>query len=220
MSSHNPQNTFLSLPPKARFRIYEYIFVCKPAEPQIIPHCRPAAGPSIAPNLLRTCKQIRSEASSVLYSKNDFLIAEPEQDFEWLIQIGRDNIKLLNSVRIFPCAVYSTEDTFFSSAKESRVWYKLLDLLAREATGLRRVFIYWDAEPSMNHFGAGRDLRFVRELAKIQGLESMVVDGCYGVHWPRYLTEKMGVPVLEEHYNQSSLQHRRRFQRGTENLVP
>lgn len=217
MSSHNSQITFLSLPPKARFRIYEYIFICKP---QIIPDCRPAAGPSIVPSLLRTCKQIRSEASSVLYSKNDFLIAMPELDFEWLIQIGRDNIKLLNSIRIFPHAVYSTENTLFSSDKESSFWYKVLDLLARKATGLRRVYIFWDAEPSWGHCGAGRDLRFVRELAKIQGLESMVVGGCYGVHWPRYLTEKMGVPVLEKQDDQFSLQRLRRFQRGTEHLIP
>lgn len=217
MSPHNSRITFLSLPLKARFRIYEYIFICKP---QIVPHCRPAAGPLIAPNLLRTCKQIRSEATSVLYSKNTFLIAEPEQNFEWLVQIGRDNINLLKSIRIFVHAVYSTKNTLFSSAIDSVSWYKVLDLLARKASGLRHVYIFWDAEPSMFHFGAGKDLRFVRELAKIQGLKSMVVGGDYGVHWPRYLTEMMGVPVLEEYDNQTLLQYRRDFQRGTENLIP
>ena len=68
----------------------------------------------------------------------------------------------------------------------------------------------------MGHYGAGMDLRFVRELAKISGLQSMVIDGFYAMHWPQYLTEKMGVPIQEEEPSQ----YRRMYQRGTENLVP
>ena len=67
---------------------------------------------------------------------------------------------------------------------------------------------------------AGEDLRFVRELAKIQGLRSMVLDGHYGMHWPRYLSEKMGVEVVEKLHDVDGLWGLRRFQKGTEDLIP
>ena len=72
----------------------------------------------------------------------------------------------------------------------------------------------------MYDYYVGMNLRFVRELAKIQGLQSMVVGGYYGVHWPRYLTEKMGVKVLEGETIEGRLQILRKFQQGTENLIP
>ena len=209
---------FLSLPPKTRLRIYEYVLVC---EPQLIPDYTPPANQPLTPSILRTCKQIHSEASPVLYSKNTFLVAEPDRILKWLIGIGRVNIKYLNSIRIFVHPVYYTKEIpFLHNANESAFWYKLLDQLAREATGLRHIYIFWDAEESWGHSGAGRDLRFVRELAKIQGLQSMAVGGYYAIHWPRYLAEKMGVPVQEEDLTQPFLQFLRKYQRGTENLLP
>ena len=72
----------------------------------------------------------------------------------------------------------------------------------------------------MYDYYVGMNLRFVRELAKIQGLQSMVGGGYYGVHWPRYLTEKMGVKVLEGETIEGRLQILRKFQQGTENLIP
>ena len=206
---------FLSLPPRARLRIYEYALV---SELQFIPHCRPATETPVIPSILRTCKQIHSEASRILYSKNTFLVSEPKRILEWFTQIGRVNIKHLNRIRIFPHAVYYTEDNpFRETATESSLWYKLLDRLAREATGLRHVYVYWDAEDTWFHHGAGKDLHFVRELAKIQRLESMVIKGYYAVHWPRFLADKMGVPIQEEgHMGQFF----RKYQRGTENLIP
>ena len=218
MPPQQPNFVFLSLPLKARLRIYEFIFIVKP---QVIPYCKPPAHHPITPAILRTCKQIHNEASPVLYSKNTFLIAEPERILKWFMQIGRANIKLLNNIRIFVDPVRrSTMDTFLGRASEISLWYKLLDQLAREATGLRHVFVYWDSEETWIFFGAGKDLRFVRELAKIRGLESMVVAGFYAVHWPRYLAEQMGVSVQEREYDASSLQYLRKFQQGTENLVP
>ena len=111
-------------------------------------------------------------------------------------------------------------DAFLGRTSEISLWYKLLDQLAREATGLRHIFVCWDSEEAWPFFGAGKDLRFVRELAKIRGLESMVVAGYYAVHWPRYLAEQMGVSVQERDNTAPSLQYLRKFQQGTENLVP
>ena len=214
MPPQQPDSVFLSLPLETRLRIYEYIFIGKP---QVVPYYKPPGPHPLPPAILRTCKQIHNEASPILYSKNTFLISSPEQILKWFIQIGRANIKLLSNIRIFVDPVNSMTDTAFGRASEFSLWYRLLDRLAREATGLRHVYIYWDAE---GLFGAGKDLRFVREVAKIQGLKSMVVAGFYAVHWPRYLAEHMGVSVQEEEGTASSLQCLRKYQRGTENLVP
>ena len=215
MPSQKPKFQFLSLPPEARLRINESVLVSKP---QVIPDRRPAADPPVAPPILRTCKRIHSEASPFLYSTNTFLIAEPERILKWFEQIGRTNIVHLKSVRIFVHGVYSTKEIpFLSIANTSLHWYKVLDRLAREATGSRHVYICWDAEESCGHHGAGKDVHFVRELAKIQGLQSMAIDGFYAMHWPRYLAEKMGV-LIKEDPSQSLLLHLRKYQRGMENL--
>ncbi len=215
MPPQTSQVGFLSLPSKARLRIYEYALV---SEPQVIPHLRSATQTPVTPSILRTCKQIRSEASRILYSKNTFLVSEPKRTLEWFTRIGRMNIKHLNSIRIFPHAVYYTKPMPpLRTTTEGPLWYKLLDQLAREATGLRHVYVYWDAQETCNHYGAGKDLRFVRELAKIRRLQSMVINRFYAVHWPRFLAEKMGVTVQER---DSTWQPLRKYQKGTENLIP
>ena len=64
-------------------------------------------------------------------------------------------------------------------------------------------------------------LRFVRKLAKIQGLKSMVVGGYYAMHWPQYLTKQMGVAVVETKYkDEARIRGLREFQQGTEDLIP
>ena len=206
---------FLSLPLKARLRIYELLLV---REQQAIPHCKPSFAPPAMPAILRTCKQVHKEASRVLYAENTFLVSNPKRILEWLTKIGRANIELLHRIRIFVDPVYSTEKNLFSGG-EALFWYKLLDKLARVATGLRHVWIYWDTY-EWPHLGAGKDLRFVRELAKIQGLQSMVIDGCYGAHWPSFLSEKMGVLVEEKTRDLSGSGWLKEYQMGTENLVP
>lgn len=215
MPPQTSQVDFLSLPSKARLRIFEYVLV---SEQQIIPHCRPAADPPVTPSILRTCKQIHSEASPILYSKNTFLVCEPKWIIEWFTKIGPVNIKHLNRIRIFVDPVYSTKEIpLLQTTTESSLWYKLLDRLAREATGLRHVYIYWDAEGTCGHYGVGKDLRFVQELAKIQRLRSMVINGFYAMHWPRYLARKMGMPIEEKGRTEPLL---REYQRGTEKLIP
>ena len=105
------------------------------------------------------------------------------------------------------------------SVKEAAFWCKVLNLLAREATRLRHLEVYWN--PSLQVGEAGKDLRFVRKLAKIQGLKSMVVGGYYAMHWPQYLTKKMGVAVVETDYkDEARIRGLREFQEGTEDLIP
>ena len=215
MPLQNQRSTFLLLPLELRLHIYEYLFLCKK---EIHPYCSgiPRAERSIPPSILRTCKQIRQEASPILYSKNAFSIACPQRIFPWLLKMGRANIKLLKTIDIWVNPVMRIDK---HSIKETAFWYKVLDLLAREATGLRHLGVYWN--PSLQAGEAGKDLRFVRKLAKIQGLKSMVVGGYYAMHWPQYLTKKMGVAVVETTYkDEARIRGLREFQQGTEDLIP
>jgi len=171
-----------------------------------------------APFILRTCKQIYNEAVPILYSGNTFMLSHPEHNLEWLDQIGPFNAKLLKHLRIFPHAVWCSEPVDWMGCRtESPFWCKILDQIARTATGLKYVYVFWDSEPSCGHFGAGRDLRFVRELAKFRGLQTLVISGFYAIHWPSYLTREIGVQVQEE---DPACYGFRNFQRGTENLIP
>lgn len=125
MPLQKSQATFLILPLELRLQIYEYIFLCKE---QINPYKnrKHRAERSLPPSILRTCKQIHQEASPILYSQNIFSISFPPQIFKWLTEIGRANIKLLNTVHI--CVIgHGSTDKF--SAKETAFWYKVLDLL-------------------------------------------------------------------------------------------
>ena len=208
--------TFLLLPLELRLQIYKYMFLCK--KPIMMDKNRQHRTERSLPlSVLRTCKQIHQEASPILYSQNIFALTWPDQICKWLTQIGRANIKLLKTIHILVLPKWNEEEEYF--ARTTGCWYKVLDLLAQEATGLRHILIYWSA--SFRPGDYGKDLRFVRELAKIQGLQSMVVDGFYGMHWPRYLTEKMGVTVVETNLiNKRSPLRMRIWQEGTEDLIP
>ena len=218
MSQQKSTIGFLSLPLTARLRIYDLALV---REPQILLQCKPVIeNLPISSNLLRTCKQICNEASPTLYSKNKFLVCEPELVHRWLLEIGPVNIKLLKSIRIWVEA--NLFDGLFDfnfrryAGKKLSLWYKLLNKLAADATELQHIFIYWDAEITDSLYGAVRDLRFVRELAKIQGLQSMVISGYYAKHWPSYLVAQMGCSVHED----VNWQFLSEYQQGTEDLKP
>ena len=94
--------------------------------------------------------------------------------------------------------------------------------------------------------GLGDNLHFVRALGKIRGLEKLVIEGFYAKHWPAYLEETIGVqvqaisgrflpePILREgdlareeliyvmyiHDMNEELQIFRKYQQGTEDLIP
>jgi hypothetical protein len=177
------------------------------------------------PAILRTNKQICSEALPILYSENEFMVDRAQRFLAWLQQIG-PNIKLLKSLRIFPHAVYSESgSTWFGDSEDpdysGPVWCKLLNRLAAEATDLERVYVYLDAEVSMGHHGAGKDLNFVRALGRMKVSEKMEITGYFAVEWPRYLERKMGKPVWnEQSKSQDELRWLRQYQRGTQNLIP
>ncbi|KAI4143278.1 MAG: hypothetical protein L6R39_004637 [Caloplaca ligustica] len=163
---------FLSLPRELRDQIYEYVLSsnAEVMEPYDLEE-------GLVPAIIRTCKQVESEGCAVLYTKYTYLFNIPPWDLEWLTTIGKANVMRLKTIRIV------VAPTYWKS-----LWYRLLHSLARDAKGLRHVYIFWDCD---DFDGIGKDVRFVRELGAIQHPESTTVDGYYGLHWPGYLTDKM-----------------------------
>jgi len=225
MPGDKQPTSFLYLPYDVRVQIYGYLLT---RQQQILIHyCESNDNPTITPSLLQTCKLVHYEASPILYRGNTFLVKYPKPFLDWLNTIGPENARSLKRLRIFVHAVYYSLDhppLFQSSSSEwfsSELWYRLLSTLACRATGLRYLYVYWDARESCGHYGAGKDLRFVRELASIQGLDEMEIGGFFAKRWPEYLQQKVGKPVWDEQStSQQSLKLLRQYQRDTEDLIP
>jgi hypothetical protein len=202
--------TFFSLPLKLRTLIYKNALIAKRGS-QIMPLVkRDEAKETLVPSLLRTCKAIYSEAAPILYSENIFLIDWPRDVRKWFERIGPTNIRYLKSIRIFVPAVYEKGNGrgLFSDPRTSASqWYTLLEMLAAKATGLRNVYIHLDAETTTIHWGAGYDPGFLRRLAMIRGLESMVMDGFSPRSgrdiWSRGLEYRFGVRKARARRNYS-----------------
>ncbi|KFZ18773.1 hypothetical protein V501_01004 [Pseudogymnoascus sp. VKM F-4519 (FW-2642)] len=236
MSQPQQQHDFFSLPLKIRLSIYRHALVNKRRDGglprgmvqyQIMVTIRKELKDrTMTPALLRTSKQIYREALPILYSENKFLVDKAKQLLDWLQQIGSINITLLKSLRIFPHAVYSgTGQPWLGDSENSDysgpTWCKLLNKLADEATGLEYVYVNLDAEESWGHYGAGKDLNFVRALGRMKVSRRMEIDGYFAMEWPRYLKGKLGIPVWDtQGHSQSYLRWLGEYQRGTEGLIP
>lgn len=198
---------FFSLPAEIRLSIYELLLISSPSE-------------KICSSILRTCKRIHDEASVILYSKNKIAFSGRRKEI-WL---GPINIKYLKNIYLYVDDV-EYHISRFGEHPTIFIIYNIIDQLAREATGLRHMTVSWArANPRClaeddPHTEPGKDIHLVRELAKIQNLQTMTIAGWYASRWPQYLSEKMGVlvkePWIDEYHNLLS-----EFHQGTENLIP
>lgn len=211
MSAQSREVGFFTLPREIRDCIYGLVLVC---EPKLMKFPRDKDEPQIDPSLLRTCKQIHDEASLILYTRNKFFFSKPKATLEWFNQIGPNNFKSVKNIKLWVRAEDEVRHT-----PDAPAWYKLLNRLAEEATGLRHLDIYLDVDDYFFLFGPGRDVQLARELGKIGGLQSMTIAGAYDKRWPEYLTQKMGISVEELWMdNPQYVKDLRRFQEFFENL--
>lgn len=226
---HDKQPTsFFSLPPEVRVQIYKYALT---REGKIMAQIREGRSRTITPSLLRICKQVHNEASPILYGENNFIVHYPKEFLDWVKVIGPENVRRLKRLWLFVRAICFRSDNCYNPQSflwdvwcdtySRELWCGLLKTLAHTATGLRYLHVYWHSEELFENYGAGTDVPFVRELACIQGLDEMVIDGFFAKRWPEYLQQKLGKPVWNENgISQSQLQRLRKYQRGTENLIP
>jgi hypothetical protein len=250
---NNVEVTFLTLPVEIRLQIYNLLLVSRSNDWRgrswsvgntdqrkvFLSMERNPKYRTMEPAILQTCKQIYHEANPILYSQNVFAIARPEEIFRLMLQIGLVKFKLIKKL-----------DIWVPWMADLSPWLRLLHILVEEASGLRYLKLKWCAgfmenprkfERRVLERGLGDQLDFVRALGKIQGLETLVIDGYYAKNWPAYLEERMGVRVqtidqwldemrlrgdLEDRIqyicdiNEQYLQDLREYQQGTEELIP
>lgn len=108
----NIRPALLALPAEIRLQIYDLLLVSRFDREQnpsraVGNTCQKAVSlhmiqapeyRTMAPAILRTCRQIQHEANSILYSKNVFYLSEPKQMLRFMTQIGPTNIKLVRSL--------------------------------------------------------------------------------------------------------------------------
>ncbi|KAK2787654.1 hypothetical protein FQN52_007145 [Onygenales sp. PD_12] len=176
---------------------------------------------SLNPTILRTCRRIYDEAIGILYSRNVFMTTDAHAMRDFLSQIGPSNVKLVRSIVL-------RIDSGFSPSR----WGILIHTMAELPTGLRYLQVCWRTKgeypwevgrPDIGR-GLGASLKFVRELAKIRGLEKLVLEGFYAKNWPAYLREQTGAEVQEIvglSWSSQDLRERvKMYQQATEHLIP
>jgi hypothetical protein len=151
------------------------------------------------------------------------MLDDPGWALRWLEQISRGNFKHLAKLCIFVCAVYhlGPHPDIWDRPPSGPKWCELFDRLASEATGLRDIYIYWDAEPMFWHFVGGFDVDVVRALARIKGLYKLEINGYFAKKWPPYLKEKVGTTIWERQGQREwYLKELKKFQRNVKDLNP
>ncbi|MCJ1267594.1 hypothetical protein MMC22_007479 [Lobaria immixta] len=232
--------SFLTIPAELRLRIYEYALISRcesipnPSlmdgdKKMIMVDGRMNGKPtwsntSISPALLQTCRTIYLEASPVMYAENTFFVQDPQNTIAFLQQIGSTQARDLESLKLWVGPGPS------SPSGPSGPWVELLNQLAQNATGLRKLVIVFFANrtllgPRWRDRGLGGNPHFLVALAKIQGLKTLEIGGYYAQHWLPYLEEKMGVSVHArvcfcETPSRADVENFIHYQRGVQHLNP
>ena len=195
--------TFLLLPPELRLYVYKYaltgdqqtLIAANASEPAFDGLTNILSKERMTPSLLRTCRLIYKEAIHVFYSSNTFIFNSPSMHLRWASSVGPTNLQMLRSIRLhfWPILRFpGVSGGFTKDPVSEAAWHKLLDLLVREATGLRHLSIYYE-DDSVGARSCGKEISYVQEIAKFRKLESVKVDGYYAKNWPAYLAKEMHV---------------------------
>lgn len=159
--------------------------------------------------------RLNSEPS--YYRDNTFMVRDwPAPGLKWLNKIGA-NIQNITKLRVIIHAVYNPGllPTLFEEPQQGPHWRAMFEKLATEATGLKELHIYWDADTTGMHWGGGKDASVHQALGKLRGLNTFEIAGYFAKELPAYLKENTGLTVWEESgKDKSYLQQLRRFQRG------
>jgi len=169
--------------------------------------------------ILLNCSSINEEAAQPLLTSLTVNVSEPLGLLNWL---KSNNPKYITGLDVFVDA-YVKFDLMSGMAEKNynqllTSWQRLFDKLAREATNLQHLKVYWDWE-NFIHPGLGKDLCFVRALAQLKVQQSIKIDGFYAQPWPEYLERKMGLRPSVPAEDPLAAE-RRRYQNGTQGLLP
>ncbi|RDW86531.1 uncharacterized protein DSM5745_03173 [Aspergillus mulundensis] len=216
--------------PKDRARITsEKLIFLEQSPPQDL--YQPGKVKSLHTAILRTCKQIHSEAAVHLYRDNSFMVPSPIYMLRFFKQVGATNTKHLKKLSL---------TIQWNADRELKFWLLFLKKLAKDASGLETLTVVWIAntlssEPlsrGARGRGLGDNVTFVRALARVKQVTRLNIFGFYAKNWLTYLKREMegaGVQVQEAgqfgavvHCDLVELlfSRVREFQEGTEDIWP
>jgi hypothetical protein len=197
--------TLLELPYDIRFEIYDILLVSRQYPVSLTWQAGSTSRKTVAlymspsplfrtlePAILRTCRQIYREAVPVLYGQNLFSINDPLQLTKFMANTAPDNLPLLRSLEI--CVPW-TQDV--------KPWADMFDSLAGNAPGMRYLEITWSANSHAAKqndrgwgSGLGTNVAFVKALARLRTVDTLILKGFYAKPWPDYLRRATGADVL------------------------
>ena len=131
--------------------------------------------------VLRTCKLVYAEALPILYAENELEIERPGPFAMFATQVGRSSFAIVRQL------VFRIEPTRF---RETDAWIAVLQSLRVETPVLRRLSV------SLGRARGARMARcsvtLVRELAQLEHIDVLVIEGWYTESWISHLRE--GLP--------------------------
>jgi hypothetical protein len=169
--------------------------------------------------ILLNCKSINEEAAQPLLTSLTLNVSQPRGLLTWL---KTNDAKYIPTIHVFVDA-FICFDLMSGMAEKNYTqlitsWQRLFKMLAREATNLLHLEVYWD-HYCFVHPGLGKDLCFVRALAQLKVQQSIKIEGCYAQPWPEYLERKTGLRPSAPGEDSWDAELRR-YQSGTQGLVP
>lgn len=137
-------------------------------------------------------------------------VSKPDALMTWL---ETNNAGVISDLTVFVDAT--------GAAPSPQQWCLLFDKLQREATNIKNLSVYWDAEGPI-HIGLGKSVVFIRGLAQLKVERSLEIGGFYAMHWPRYLEEKMALKPVDKDIVPGSpwVGMLKKYQRGSESRNP
>lgn len=197
----------------------------------------------MAATLFFGLETIRQFHDPEYYSSTIFRgVSTASNTIKWRNDIGPQNAKSLKRLEIFvgapyiaeverlPDSAYPPDILHFIKLSEKiwepdgHEWCQLFDTISQKATGVREMEVWWECAPDCGHFGGGFDVKLVRAVGYIQGLQKLRLSGCYAKEWPGYLRGKTGAEVVERknevEMENWEIRHHRRRQGGHRELKP
>jgi hypothetical protein len=137
-------------------------------------------------------------------------VTDPQHFGRWLLDY---NVTIITSLELSLCPLDLKGE--LGPISDGRAWGIIFELLCQEGTEIETLYIDWD--PSGEASWLGKDLDFIRGLAKVNVTQLVHFKGLYAKSWPRYVAEKLAVPVETPDANSSD---QLEYQAGTEFLDP
>jgi hypothetical protein len=141
--------------------------------------------PTMHPAIVHTCKLIANEATPILYQNHIFNVQAPGWLINFMSYVGDANIQLVRRVHVgIHLGILAPWEGYF----------EMFDELSRKMLGLRHLEIsFTEVREGTRRL---RVIELVRAIARIRGLDRLVISGHYATHWQQYFETTMKTLIV------------------------